>query len=297
MGQSTSREGDGRDDAERTAYEGYLSLLVAASNVDDHDEDDTAHTTATWVRRYGVLQSRELRLYARESDYRAGTPLTECVPLAHAAASRGVGAAKDEVTIAFYAADRPRIKLRAAYAGASPDEVAAETMTWLRKLQIASREPWADPSSRECFVCSATFDVATRQHHCRRCGVTVCAKCSPDREELPLYAFDTPVRVCVACRGQRGPVPPLLTRVARRQAAHAEVARAMGVATKLPSLPQTLHEAERRRKMTFEVGSAFSDATFVLPLPDVSGESPVGGVRTGLITRDTPSDTMRRFTQ
>lgn len=41
--------------------------------------------------------------------------------------------------------------------------------------------------------------VGLRQHHCRKCGTAVCAKCSVKRTTIPLMGFEFEVRVCDAC--------------------------------------------------------------------------------------------------
>ncbi|XP_035692990.1 WD repeat and FYVE domain-containing protein 2-like [Branchiostoma floridae] len=41
--------------------------------------------------------------------------------------------------------------------------------------------------------------IGTRQHHCRKCGSAVCAKCSANRSTIPLMGFEFEVRVCNAC--------------------------------------------------------------------------------------------------
>lgn len=98
----------------------------------------------------------------------------------------------------------------------------ATLRVWLTKLQIASREPWAaDADSPSCASCAAPFDLMSRRHHCRRCGVVVCERCSPRRQAMPEYAYMEPVRVCNACYGERGPVLPESAR-AGRAAAKAE---------------------------------------------------------------------------
>lgn len=41
--------------------------------------------------------------------------------------------------------------------------------------------------------------VGIRQHHCRKCGTAVCAKCSMKRTTIPLMGFEFEVRVCDVC--------------------------------------------------------------------------------------------------
>ncbi len=98
-----------------------------------------------------------------------------------------------------------------------------ETRKWLRALQIASREPWAKEGS--CSQCAAPFDLVSRQHHCRRCGVVACERCSANKQAMLDYGYPEPVRVCKSCYGEYGPVPPASERAARA-AAKAEEAEA-----------------------------------------------------------------------
>lgn len=62
----------------------------------------------------------------------------------------------------------------------------------------------------QCQKCKAPFfwnfrqmwdekTVGIRQHHCRKCGTAVCAKCSTKRSVIPLMGFEFEVRVCDAC--------------------------------------------------------------------------------------------------
>ena len=41
--------------------------------------------------------------------------------------------------------------------------------------------------------------VKTNKHHCRRCGLVFCGKCSSRRTKLPELGLDEEVRVCDAC--------------------------------------------------------------------------------------------------
>lgn len=215
-GASSGRPELGCDDPTRVAYEGAVKLL-------DGEE---------WAPRYAVLEDRELRLYTDTEDYRARRAAQEVVPLTSAAVT-GPGA-MGEVRVSSPRAELTRITLRAARsptdAAATLSDFESETATWLRKLRMASREPWM-PEATACYICGDAFDVATRMHHCRRCGAAVCGPCSPTRVPLPNYSYDEPVRVCVACHGQRGAVLPAAVRAARRQVAHDEAVAAAAAAT------------------------------------------------------------------
>ena len=37
------------------------------------------------------------------------------------------------------------------------------------------------------------------QHHCRKCGQAVCARCSSKHSTFPLMGFEFQVRVCDSC--------------------------------------------------------------------------------------------------
>lgn len=52
-----------------------------------------------------------------------------------------------------------------------------------------------------CRSCEEPFSFLTRRHHCRRCGLVFCSKCSDYWRLLPDLGYSTaPVRVCAACR-------------------------------------------------------------------------------------------------
>ncbi|CAN0065421.1 unnamed protein product, partial [Scytosiphon promiscuus] len=43
-----------------------------------------------------------------------------------------------------------------------------------------------DEEAIACFLCSRSFDVTTRRHHCRCCGRVACAACTPGKALVPL---------------------------------------------------------------------------------------------------------------
>lgn len=53
-------------------------------------------------------------------------------------------------------------------------------------------------SSTDCFICTKSFGLFRRKHHCRCCGGLVCSKCSPDKHYVAGYK-DQRVRVCKNC--------------------------------------------------------------------------------------------------
>jgi len=50
-----------------------------------------------------------------------------------------------------------------------------------------------------CMVCSTSFTVFRRRHHCRSCGKVVCDSCSEKRLLLPAVDKDNLVRACTPC--------------------------------------------------------------------------------------------------
>ncbi|PAA50871.1 hypothetical protein BOX15_Mlig028570g5 [Macrostomum lignano] len=55
-----------------------------------------------------------------------------------------------------------------------------------------------DGRSSNCMLCSATFGLISRRHHCRNCGFLVCSPCSQHTWVLPAQS-DQPLRVCDTC--------------------------------------------------------------------------------------------------
>ena len=58
-----------------------------------------------------------------------------------------------------------------------------------------------DDARSSCSICLIAFSIATRRHHCRKCGELVCDACSPHRRLLPHIAANR-VRVCDICEDQ-----------------------------------------------------------------------------------------------
>lgn len=56
-----------------------------------------------------------------------------------------------------------------------------------------------DTHFSECQLCSASFSILFRRHHCRNCGKVVCENCSSNRVLLPHVHETKPLRVCDEC--------------------------------------------------------------------------------------------------
>lgn len=62
-----------------------------------------------------------------------------------------------------------------------------------------------DPNSvgfhelKSCEICEIVFSLTQRRHHCRRCGKSVCNKCSANMKPLSRQDAKTMYRVCDAC--------------------------------------------------------------------------------------------------
>ncbi|TMW60801.1 hypothetical protein Poli38472_000843 [Pythium oligandrum] len=59
----------------------------------------------------------------------------------------------------------------------------------IRYNQVVDKKKWV--SRDACELCTQTFNLFKRQHHCRMCGAAVCSKCSVMRSNS--------VRVCLSC--------------------------------------------------------------------------------------------------
>eukprot|EP00656_Telonema_subtile_P012634 TRINITY_DN16371_c0_g1_i1.p1 TRINITY_DN16371_c0_g1~~TRINITY_DN16371_c0_g1_i1.p1 ORF type:complete len:419 (-),score=91.80 TRINITY_DN16371_c0_g1_i1:17-1273(-) len=58
-----------------------------------------------------------------------------------------------------------------------------------------------DPEAPGCGRCNDKFTVFNRRHHCRGCGINVCAECSPGEAAMPsgMGYGTSPQRVCKVC--------------------------------------------------------------------------------------------------
>lgn len=61
---------------------------------------------------------------------------------------------------------------------------------------------WVEDALVEaCASCSAQFDLLTRKHHCRGCGLVFCGACSSQTDRVVKFGLLEPVRLCNACAG------------------------------------------------------------------------------------------------
>lgn len=56
-----------------------------------------------------------------------------------------------------------------------------------------------DSLATKCNLCSQSFSLLNRRHHCRKCGGIVCSACSEFERLLPNIDLEKPVRVCDSC--------------------------------------------------------------------------------------------------
>ena len=70
-------------------------------------------------------------------------------------------------------------------------------INWTSLLKKLKRPLWCKKS--HCEECKKSFGVVSRRHHCRECGASVCAKCSPVSTTLPHLGYSSLVRVCKTC--------------------------------------------------------------------------------------------------
>lgn len=56
-----------------------------------------------------------------------------------------------------------------------------------------------DKEALLCFGCHNKFSTSIRRHHCRRCRLIFCNKCSSQKSHIVLLKTSKPVRVCNRC--------------------------------------------------------------------------------------------------
>ena len=84
----------------------------------------------------------------------------------------------------------------------------------IRSKGLVERSPWllkafaempglhmSDSVSKLCLLCQAHFNLRTRRHHCRMCGLLVCAACTLHKTVLPpkFMWHSSPQRTCNLC--------------------------------------------------------------------------------------------------
>eukprot|EP01129_Flabellula_baltica_P012838 TRINITY_DN585_c0_g1_i3.p1 TRINITY_DN585_c0_g1~~TRINITY_DN585_c0_g1_i3.p1 ORF type:complete len:1033 (-),score=190.91 TRINITY_DN585_c0_g1_i3:1453-4092(-) len=79
----------------------------------------------------------------------------------------------------------------------------------MQQPKVSSNEPevntdngpiWVpDSSVSRCQLCTTTFSIFLRKHHCRNCGKVICGPCSDFQMRLPEIGYHNPVRVCSKC--------------------------------------------------------------------------------------------------
>eukprot|EP01103_Thecamoeba_quadrilineata_P000447 TRINITY_DN10384_c0_g1_i1.p1 TRINITY_DN10384_c0_g1~~TRINITY_DN10384_c0_g1_i1.p1 ORF type:complete len:678 (-),score=105.84 TRINITY_DN10384_c0_g1_i1:121-1851(-) len=55
-----------------------------------------------------------------------------------------------------------------------------------------------DHATNHCTICTQTFSLVNRKHHCRYCGQVVCGNCSNQRVDIPQWNMKA-VRICPNC--------------------------------------------------------------------------------------------------
>jgi FYVE/RhoGEF/PH domain-containing protein 5/6 len=69
-----------------------------------------------------------------------------------------------------------------------------------QSVEVPSAPVWVpDQESKYCLLCAREFTPVFRRHHCRNCGLLVCAKCSSKRAIVVTVDAQKPKRVCSKC--------------------------------------------------------------------------------------------------
>ncbi|XP_061426192.1 WD repeat and FYVE domain-containing protein 2 [Lethenteron reissneri] len=81
-------------------------------------------------------------------------------------------------------------------------------VVWNMDVRRQETPQWLESDS--CQKCAQPFfwnfkqmwdskTIGLRQHHCRKCGMALCAKCTAQRSTIPMLGFEMEVRVCDPC--------------------------------------------------------------------------------------------------
>jgi len=63
-----------------------------------------------------------------------------------------------------------------------------------------SKKTWVNVAA--CEICSTTYTMMRRAHHCRICSRSTCHECSPNKTIVLEFDSKAPVRVCSICEQQ-----------------------------------------------------------------------------------------------
>jgi hypothetical protein len=74
------------------------------------------------------------------------------------------------------------------------DEIISERKTMLTP-RLTPKSKWQNGS--QCKCCDSPFTSLKRRHHCRRCGMSCCQKCSKSR--IVFGDSNEEIRICQAC--------------------------------------------------------------------------------------------------
>lgn len=115
---------------------------------------------------------------------------------------------------------------------AAHDKLNADHARVVRQYRAASSAAshtcavWLRATS--CGLCSKSFTMFFRRHHCRSCGTSVCAKCSVDKAMTVGAIGSRPVRACTECisdaEAKKASAPQLSARTRTRTVSNAAAA-------------------------------------------------------------------------
>ncbi len=77
------------------------------------------------------------------------------------------------------------------------ERIAAPAVT-TRSLSVSSTPAVWSPDGPTCERCNTAFTATRRRHHCRRCGLCVCAQCAPEVCVCVCVRACVRARVCVS---------------------------------------------------------------------------------------------------